>query len=101
MASIPNINTAKPSRIIPVSALLLLFFLISKTIPINARIGVKDVGFNKLIKTLELSIPDKLSIQDVIVVPTFAPIIMPIACFRLIIPEFTNPTTITVVAEEL
>ena len=33
-------------------------------------------------------------------VPTFAPIITPTACRRLIIPEFTNPTTITVVAEE-
>ena len=33
-------------------------------------------------------------------VPTFAPIITPTACRRLIIPEFTNPTTITVVAED-
>ena len=69
--------------------------------PISAKTGVKDVGFNKLTKTLELSIPDKLSIHEVIVVPTFAPIMIPIACFKFIIPEFTNPTTITVVAEEL
>ena len=29
-----------------------------------------------------------------------APIIIPMACASFIIPEFTNPTTITVVAEE-
>ena len=36
----------------------------------------------------------------VIVVPIFAPIIIPVACFSVIIPAFTKPTTITVVAEE-
>ena len=69
--------------------------------PIIARIGVNDVGFKRLTQMFELSIPVKLRIQDVMVVPTFAPIIIPIACLRLIIPELTKPTTITVVAEEL
>ncbi|MPN30671.1 hypothetical protein SDC9_178142 [bioreactor metagenome] len=53
-----------------------------------------------MIKLL-LSSADKLKIHEVTVVPMFAPIIMPIACLRFINPEFTNPTTITVVAEEL
>ena len=33
-------------------------------------------------------------------VPMFAPIMIPIACETFIMPEFTNPTTITVVAED-
>ena len=36
----------------------------------------------------------------VIVVPILAPIIIHTACVKVIIPELTNPTTITVVAEE-
>ena len=35
------------------------------------------------------------------VVPIFAPIIMGMACRKVISPELTKPTTITVVAEEL
>ncbi len=34
----------------------------------------------------------------VIVVPIFAPMITPTACFKVISPALTNPTTITVVA---
>ena len=33
-------------------------------------------------------------------VPMFAPMMIPIACFSFIIPELTKPMTITVVAEE-
>ena len=44
--------------------------------------------------------PDKLRIHAVIVVPTLAPIIIPIACDSFMIPEFTKPTTMTVVADE-
>ena len=36
----------------------------------------------------------------VIVVPIFAPIMTHIACRKVINPEFTNPTTITVVADD-
>ena len=52
-------------------------------------------------KILSLEIPLKLRIQAVTVVPTFAPIITLIACFKVIMPELTKPTTITVVADEL
>ena len=51
-------------------------------------------------KKFELSIPVRLNSQDVTVVPILAPIIMPIACESFIMPEFTNPTTITVVADD-
>ena len=36
----------------------------------------------------------------VMVVPMLAPMMIHTACCRVIIPEFTNPTTMTVVAEE-
>ena len=39
-------------------------------------------------------------IQPVTLVPMIAPMMIPIACVRFIIPEFTKPTTITEVAEE-
>ena len=45
--------------------------------------------------------PAVLSSQEVTVVPKLAPIIMLMVCPSFIIPEFTNPTSITVVAEEL
>ena len=68
--------------------------------PIAASTGENEVGLSSCKKKLSLSIPVRLKSHDVIVVPTFAPIMMPIACESFIIPEFTKPTTITVVAEE-
>ena len=100
MASIPNINIANPIRISPTSFLRSLLLLIIKIIPITARIGEKDVGFSILIKKLLLSIPVRLNNHEVAVVPILAPIIIPIACDSFIIPEFTNPTSITVVADD-
>ena len=62
---------------------------------------MKEEGFNRRTNTLLLSIPERLKIQAVTVVPMFAPMITLMACFKVIRPEFTKPTTITVVAEEL
>ena len=98
--SIPVINTANPNKISPTSAFLLFFPVIIKTIPIIARTGVKEDGFKRLIHTFPLSIPVRLKSQDVIVVPILAPMIIPIAWESFMIPEFTKPTTITVVAED-
>ena len=72
-----------------------------KITPITANTGENEDGFNNCIKKFPLSIPVKLSSQDVMVVPMFAPMITPTACVNFIIPELTKPTTITVVAEEL
>ena len=58
------------------------------------------MGFRSLTRKEELSMPVRLRIQDVIVVPTLAPIMTPTACSNLIMPELTKPTTITVVADE-
>ncbi len=68
--------------------------------PIKAKTAEKDVGLSSCINTLSPSIPERLKIHAVTVVPTLAPIIIPIACLSFIIPEFTKPTTITVVADD-
>ena len=73
---------------------------IRRIIPTKANTAEKDDGFKSCITKLSPSMPERLRIQEVIVVPTLAPIIIPIAWRSFIIPEFTKPTTITVVAEE-
>ena len=98
--SMPNINTANPRRIVPISFLRELLVKVRRIIPTIASTGEKDLGFKRLIKKLLLSIPVRLKSQEVTVVPIFAPIMMPTACVSFIIPEFTKPTTITVVADE-
>ena len=51
-------------------------------------------------KKLLLSMPARLRIHEVIVVPMFEPMIMGMACPSFMTPELTKPTTVTVVAEE-
>ena len=82
------------------SFFLLSFVSIIIKIPINAKIGANEDGFKSCIKKFSLSIPVRLKIQEVIVVPTLAPMIIPTAWDNFIIPELTKPTTITVVAED-
>ena len=63
--------------------------------PAITAIGARRAGLkNSAHSTEETSHP-------VTVVPIFAPMITPMACFRFMIPALTNPTTITVVADEL
>ena len=69
--------------------------------PTSASTGVKELGFKSCTHTALPSIPLRLRSHAVTVVPTFAPIMTFMACFRVMSPEFTKPTTITVVAEEL
>ena len=69
--------------------------------PIRASTGVKDEGFSSCTQALPLSMPARLSSHAVTVVPTLAPMMTLMAWRRVISPEFTKPTTITVVAEEL
>ena len=69
--------------------------------PISASTGVKEDGLSSLTNKFPLSIPERLKIHAVTVVPMFAPMMMLIACFSVMRPELTKPTTITVVAEEL
>ena len=97
----PNISVAKPSKIVPVSFFRSSLQNMYRMMPISARIGVNDVGLSRLIQTLPLSMPARLSSHAVTVVPTFAPMITLMACRRVIRPELTKPTTMTVVADEL
>ena len=68
--------------------------------PTIAKMGEKEEGFKSCKNPPEPSTPVRLKSQAVTVVPTFAPRITPTAWESFIIPEFTNPTTITVVADE-
>ena len=81
-----------------ISAFSVKFFLLEKVM-INAPIpkinGAKKSGF----KAPAHSLAD--TSHAVAVVPTFAPMITPAACVKFIIPAFTKPTIMTVVAEEL
>ena len=99
-ASIPNIRIAKPIRIEPMFFFLSRFESMNKN-PTKASIGVKDDGFKSRRKKFSPEIPLRLKIHAVTVVPMFAPIIILIVWESFIIPEFTKPTSITVVAEEL
>ena len=96
----PYIRSAKPIIIFPGFFKLSFFKNIRNIMPTAARTGENEVGFNRLMNILLLSIPVRLNIQDVIVVPILAPIITPTAWLSFIIPELTKPTTITVVADD-
>ena len=100
IVSIPNINTENPINMAPTSLRLSCPPLIIRIMPTSASTGVKEDGFSRRIKKFWLSIPVRLSSHEVSVVPILAPIITLTACERVIRPEFTNPTTITVVAED-
>jgi len=65
-----------------------------------AKNGVNDLGFKRFIKKLSLLIAFNERSQAVKVVPRFAPRITLTACLRVIIPELTRPTTITVEADD-
>ena len=100
---IPVIRTAKPISIAPTSFILLFFENIISAMPMTARIGIHASGLSQLRKdaaSAPPSMPLRAVSHAVTAVPTFAPMITPTACERSIVPELTNPTTITVVAEE-
>ena len=100
MVSIPNISTAKPIMIVAISLCFSFLLVIKIATPAMASTGEKEDGFKSCKKKLEPSTPVRLRNHAVIVVPTLAPKITPTAWESFIIPEFTKPTTITVVAEE-
>ena len=98
--SIPNMSTAKPTSIDAISFFLSFFENVSIATPIIARTGENEDGLNILIIKLSPLSPDKDNIHAVTVVPIFAPIITPMAEWSFMMPAFTKPTSITVVAEE-
>ena len=71
-------------------------------IPINAITAESVAVESRLaIPPAPESTYERHNIHPVTLVPILAPIIIPIAWATFIIPELTNPTTITVVADEL
>ena len=98
--SIPNMSTAKPTSIDAISFFLSFLENVSIATPIIARIGENEDGLSILIRKLSPLSPDKDNIHAVTVVPIFAPIITPMAEWSFMMPAFTKPTSITVVAEE-
>ena len=97
---IPTISMEKPRSIMPMSRFLSRLAIIRSTAPINASTGTKLSG---LMSRSQKPVPLILlreSIQAVAVVPMLAPMIMPMEFSRVIIPEFTKPMTITMVAPE-
>ena len=97
---IPFINTANPTNSVRILFFWTFFKNIIIMIPISAKIGAEFSGFNICIQILLplISVIDK--IHAVKVVPTFAPKITQTVCENFMIPEFTSPTSITVVAED-
>ena len=100
MAPIPESIMENPTRISPASFFFSFFTKNSQITPTAARTGAKAEGLHIRIQKLLPSRPQRLKIQAVTVVPTLAPIIIPAACVSFMIPELTNPTTITVVAAD-
>ena len=100
IVSIPVIKIAKPIMMVPASFFFSFLENMIKQTPMSARTGENDVGFNSCTKKFPLSIPVRLKSQDVTVVPIFAPMMMPTAWVSFMIPEFTKPTTMTVVADD-
>ena len=82
---------------------LLFFENIFRKSPIMARIGIHEDGFSQFIMDEAAFPPSRLErpmSHDVSAAPRFEPIMTPIDCRSVIVPELTNPTTITVVAED-
>ena len=97
----PYMRTANPSMIPPI--FLIEFFLanIHMIIPASATTPV-SISVLKYLATLAPDPPRlfRHRIHPVILVPSTAPRIMPIACLTFIMPELTKPTTMTDVADD-
>ena len=100
MFCIPTIRTAKPIMISPTCFLVAFLQNILKIIPITPTMAARKSVDNKVTQPEPPLISDKQRTQPVTEVPMIAPIIIPIACFILIIPAFTKPTTMTDVADD-
>ena len=101
MLCMPNISTAKPSRISPTWWCTCFLENIRRMMPPTATTADR-VAVEKRLAQL-LSPPPTLGramIQPVMLVPIRAPWMTDTACSSFIMPEFTKPTTITEVAEE-
>ena len=106
MSVIPVMSTEKPTSMRPTSFFLFFLAPIIIMIPMRAMIGENASGLRSLSRKLVIPpfpvslISLRQSIHAVKVVPIFEPKHTPIVCSRVMRPEFTNPTSITVIADE-
>ena len=100
MMSIPVISARKPRQMVPMPFLLSPLVNMNSTMPIVPMRGARVEGLKSLMRKLSPSKPLKERIQEVMVVPTLEPMMTPTACFNVMMPELTKPTTMTVVADE-
>ena len=100
ISSMPYIKMAKPTMMRPMSRRFCFLEPMIRMMPIRAMTGEKFSGFRRLTKTLSLSMPVRDRIQAVRVVPMLEPMMTPMVCPSSMTPEFTRPTSMTVMAEE-
>lgn len=74
---IPVISTENPTMILPISLVRLCFAVIIMMTPIRAMMGEKDSGFSILRNGLSPSMPERLRIHAVSVVPMLEPMRTP------------------------
>ena len=96
----PYIKTAKPIRIRPTSRRRWRLEPMISRMPARAIRGEKFSGFRRFTNTFSLSMPVRERIHAVSVVPMLEPMMTPMVCPSSMTPEFTRPTSITVMAEE-
>ena len=100
ISSMPYMRMEKPIITRPTSRRRCFLEPIISRMPASASRGEKFLGFRKLTKKLSLSMPVRDSSHAVSVVPMLDPMMTPMVCPSSITPEFTRPTSITVMAEE-
>ena len=71
-----------------------------RIMPARAMTGEKFSGFSRFTKTFSLWMPVRDKIHAVRVVPMLAPMMTPMVWPSSMTPEFTKPTSMTVMAEE-
>ena len=100
ISSMPYIKMAKPIMMRPTSRRRWRLEPMISRIPARAIRGEKFSGFSRFTKTFSLSMPVRDRIHAVRVVPMLEPMMIPMVCLNSMTPEFTRPTSITVMAEE-
>ena len=97
----PCMRIANPMSIVPISLRRCFLQIMMRAIPIKAKMREKTEGLRSFRKMLSpLSIPARDKIHAVSVVPMSEPNITPTVWGRSMMPEFTKPTSMTVIAED-
>ena len=100
IADMPNINTAKPMRMLPIASVDCFFPAMRRMMPTMATTPVRVAVLKSSTQPLPPERSDRHRIHPVMLVPRMAPMTTPMACLTCIMPELTKPTTITDVAED-